>query len=734
MATRAPRPPARFLFSISFQLASVVVVVLSLLGLAWYTWAKRYAITAIVWRALPEAGRGTVPILIALSAVIVGLVVYGISELLVFRPLHRLMHAIDQVRAGEYRSIIPLLSRYELGGVGERFRELLQQLADVQETLGFLFVAARTLTSQLEIDEVLQQVLEMILKKLDVHSCAIFVMGPDGFLRVKYQRGVPPALVEEAAFHIGEGECGHTYATGQVHVLEETTVSQDPFIRHLALKVGVRSVIFLPLVMEGQTIGVLNVNSLHPADFFPDRVNILSAFTEHLAIAIRNARLYMELQQFNHRLEEAVRVTTQELTRTNVRLVQRVRELKALYQIASPLAGTPEIDSTLTRIAEITSQALEADLGLFFLFDEARRVLAVPAMIVPAEFQGPREIPASETRCLIARVFNEGKAALADRLVAEEGPLFLLAGVGLQSHLVVPLKIGRRPIGVLWVGRRDPNTLTEDHLRLGELIADRTSVIIENARLYERLQHALAELEHLNRMKTEFISMVSHELRTPVTTIKGVLALILGGEVGPLQPQQQKFLSTAAQAVERLIFLISDLLDISRIEAGQIKMRPQLLPVGELVVQATTEFQRQAKEKHLTLKADVPPTLPRIMGDPDRLFQVVTNLLSNALKFTPAGGAITISVRNQEEFVLISITDTGPGIPAEEQQRIFEKFYQIDSSATRSAKGSGLGLAIVKTIVELHGGRVWVESVVGAGSTFRVALPRPKEGLPVGAA
>ncbi|MBI3292122.1 MAG: GAF domain-containing sensor histidine kinase [Elusimicrobia bacterium] len=725
MKNRQPR----FYLSVSFQLASAVVGVLLLLGLAWYTWAQRYAITAMVWRAIPEAGRGTAIVLMTLSAVLVGVVVYGVSEWLVFRPLHRLTQAIDLVRSGEYRSILPRLSRHQLGGVGERFRELLQQLADVQETLGLLFIAARTLTSHLDIDEVLQQVLEMILQKFDVHSCAVYIMGEDGFLRIRHHQGLGSAMVEETAFHASEGICGRAYATNHVQVMGEARSTEDALVRRLASESGVRSVIFLPLLIEGRTIGVLNVNSRHADDFPPDRVKVLSAFTEHLAIALRNARLYAELQQFNRRLEEAVKVTTQELTQTNVRLVQRVRELKALYQIAAPIAGVHDLDRTLKEVADITTHALEADMGLFFLFEETRQVLVVPTGFLPAGVQGPVEIPMSDGRFPIVQAFREGKAMLAERLGPEEGTLSFLGEVNLRAHLVVPLKVGRRPLGVLWVGRRDPRSLTEDHLRLGELIADRTSVIIENVRLYERLQRALEELERLNRMKTEFISMVSHELRTPVTTIKGVLALILGGEVGALESQQQKFLTTAAQAVDRLMFLISDLLDISRIEAGQIKMRPQLVPLGDLIVQATGEFQRQAKEKHLTFRVDIPAEAPRVMGDPDRLFQVVSNLLANAIKFTPSGGHVTVSAQDQGEFVMISVADTGPGIPPEEQERVFEKFYQIDSSATRSVKGSGLGLAIVKSIVELHGGRVWVESKVGHGTTFRVVLPRVKEPL-----
>lgn len=742
-----PHPTRTFHFSISFQLASAVVGLLALLGCAWYAWAARSPLVAAVWRAIPDSGRGTLVVFAALSVLSVGLVVYGASEWFVFRPLKRLLCAIDQVRSGEYRAILPQLSHHELGGVEERFRELLQQVVEFQESLAILSVAGRTLTSQFEIDELLQQVLEMIEKKFAMQSCAIFVPGDDGCLRIRYQRGMPSDIAEEAAVQVGEGACGQAYATHQVRVIQGDAgiVAQDPFLHQLRLDCGIQSAAFLPLLMGGRTMGVFNVNALSPQAFPPDRLHTLSALTEYLAIAIRNARLYAELQQFSHRLEEEVKTTTQELTRTNIRLVQRVRELKALYEIASPIAGVPDVGTTLRRVAEVIAQAMEADVSLFFLLDETRQTLVASALPpaptgsslgganATADTDRPLEIPVADVRSVVAKVFREGKAMLARRLVMEGDSSPPLTLQPLKAHLMVPLQVGRRPMGVLWVGRRDPGSLTEDHLRLGELIADRTAVVIENARLYERLQHALHELERLNRMKTEFISMVSHELRTPVTTLKGVLSLVLGGEVGPLQPQQEKFLTSAAQAVERLIFLISDLLDISRIEAGQIKMRPRRLPLRDLVQQAGHEFQRQAKEKSVTLKVSLAPRLPHVMGDPDRLFQVVSNLLSNAIKFTPSGGQVTLEAQAQEELAMISVSDTGPGIAPAEHERVFEKFYQVDSSATRLVKGSGLGLAIVKAIVELHGGRVWVESEIGRGSTFRVTLPRAKEVFPVGA-
>jgi signal transduction histidine kinase len=223
--------------------------------------------------------------------------------------------------------------------------------------------------------------------------------------------------------------------------------------------------------------------------------------------------------------------------------------------------------------------------------------------------------------------------------------------------------------------------------------------------------------------------MVSHELRTPLTTIKGFVSIVLNEETGPLNNQQRHFLETSDRAIDRLTLLVSDLLDISRIEAGQIKMQLRPTSVLELCQRLETSFGPQLKAQNLVLTLRVPDNLPRVLADPHRITQVFDNLLSNALKFTTKGG-ITVSAVDKGDFVLISVKDTGSGIPAEEQDKIFDKFYQIKVGSGYPSKGTGLGLAIVKSIVESHRGKVWVESEPGKGADFRFILPRARTDAP----
>jgi len=227
----------------------------------------------------------------------------------------------------------------------------------------------------------------------------------------------------------------------------------------------------------------------------------------------------------------------------------------------------------------------------------------------------------------------------------------------------------------------------------------------------------------LDRMKTEFIATVSHELRTPMTAIKGSLGLVLGGAAGELPPDARELLTIARNNTDRLIRLINDILDISRIEAGKMEIRRAPLNPAEAVRRAVQEMDAFARQRSITLKTDLSPGLPRVMADADRLHQVLDNLLSNAIKFSPQGNEVLIRVVPAGNMVRFDVIDHGPGIPPDQTSAIFERFYRVDNAASRKTGGTGLGLTICRAIVEEHGGEIWVESTVGEGSTFSFTMP-----------
>lgn len=259
-----------------------------------------------------------------------------------------------------------------------------------------------------------------------------------------------------------------------------------------------------------------------------------------------------------------------------------------------------------------------------------------------------------------------------------------------------------------------------------------------------QLQEAIRELQELDRLKTEFLQNISHELRTPLTPIKGYLGAILQEALGPLSPGQRKGLLVVRESVERLQQLIDDLLAYVRIEAGRLKVEPKPVSLPELLRKTWERFLPLAQDKGQTFTFSIPSDLPPVLADPEELYRAVSHLLDNAIKFTPEGGRITVTARrvpssqfpvpssgpgtwNLEpgtmNFVEISVTDTGIGIPAEKLHRIFDRFYQVDGSITREHGGMGIGLAIVKQVLEAHGASIEVESEEGRGSTFRFRLP-----------
>jgi signal transduction histidine kinase len=294
----------------------------------------------------------------------------------------------------------------------------------------------------------------------------------------------------------------------------------------------------------------------------------------------------------------------------------------------------------------------------------------------------------------------------------------------IHSLMIVPISLHDRIIGVMRVGSRRQDFFTPDQLEFLSIIADELAIIIEMFTLYENLSRTAQELAQLNRIKDEFLSTVSHELKTPLTTIKGFVSVILSGEVGPLNEQQFNFLTVTDQSVNRLTHLISNLLDLSRLN-GKVEMEFQPVNLSELVRSSVSTMLLKARESDVALSNNVPKGLPPVHADTRWITQVIDNLIINAIKYSGRGAKVEVSGTDKGEAVVICVADNGPGIPPEEQKMVFEKFYRGKTSANQ-VPGTGLGLAISRSVVEKHGGKIWVESKVGKGSRFCFALPVAK--------
>ena len=308
-----------------------------------------------------------------------------------------------------------------------------------------------------------------------------------------------------------------------------------------------------------------------------------------------------------------------------------------------------------------------------------------------------------------------------------------------RSEVAIPLRIGLRIVGVIDIQSTEPHAFTQDDLSVLQSLADQVAVAIDNARSYELSQQLIQDLREIDLLKSQFLANMSHELRTPLNSIIGFSRVILKGIDGPVTEMQQQDLTAIYNSGQHLLGLINDILDLARIEAGKMELNFEEVHLAEMTTSVMSTAKGLVKEKSVQLLQRIPENMPTVRGDAMRVRQVLLNLISNAAKFTEAG-SITVETLVQKGptgklEALINVIDTGPGISAEDQKKLFQAFSQVDGSATRKTGGTGLGLSICANLVQLHGGRIGVHSGVGNGSVFWFTLPlyyQPEEHIPDG--
>ncbi|MGD9642257.1 MAG: ATP-binding protein [Elusimicrobiales bacterium] len=433
------------------------------------------------------------------------------------------------------------------------------------------------------------------------------------------------------------------------------------------------------------------------------------------------------LKKESDHLKQEVDAMVKELDVAGSRLIQRARERKALYEVVTKVTG-PEKDAQggCAAILNIVAKMMEADVVATLLFDESKGELVVSpgAYGIPDEDRMLYSIPLGNQASASVRTFLSRKPFITDD--AQDDPDVLARYAKLweiHSLMIVPISLHDRIIGVMRVGSRRKDFFTPDQLEFLSIIADELAIIIEMFTLYENLSKTAQELAQLNKMKDEFLATVSHELKTPLTTIKGFVSVILSGEVGPLNEQQTNFLSVTDQSVNRLSSLINNLLDLSRLN-GKVEMEFQKVDLAEMVRNSISTLLLKARENNVELVNEA-KELPNVKADTRWITQVIDNLVINAIKYAGRGAHVKVTGTDKGEAVVICVEDNGPGIPAEEQKLVFDKFYRGRTSLNQ-VPGTGLGLAISKSVVEKHGGKIWVESKPGKGCRFCFALPVDK--------
>ena len=471
---------------------------------------------------------------------------------------------------------------------------------------------------------------------------------------------------------------------------------------------GFRTILGVPLLREGTTIGVfaLTRDTVHP--FSQQQIDLVTTFADQAVIAIENVRLFEDVQKRTEELSDALEQQT--ATADVLKIISR---------------STFDLQTVLNTLAESAVHLCEADIASIHRQDGAN-------YRVRATFGAPFD--ARELGLSVA--FAPGRGSIIGRTVLERRPVQVAdvladpdytlqemqVKIGFRTILGVPLLRDGNPVGVIILMRLKVQPFTDKQIELATTFADQAGIAIENVRLFEEIQDKSRQVEEASKHKSQFLANMSHELRTPLNAILGYTELIIDGIYGEAPDKMRTVMERVQSNGKHLLGLINDVLDLSKIEAGQLVLSIQDYSIKDVVHGVYSAVEPLANSKKLAFKIDVPANLPPARGDDRRLTQVLLNLVGNAIKFTDAGEVAVKAVAANGAYT-ISVRDTGPGIAEADQAKIFDEFQQADSTQTKAKGGTGLGLSIAKRIIEMHGGKLWVESSLGAGSTFSFTVP-----------
>lgn len=437
--------------------------------------------------------------------------------------------------------------------------------------------------------------------------------------------------------------------------------------------------------------------------------------------------------------------TDMELNKLGEELDKKISGLYALQSLSRIISMTLEEDQIFKRIQPEHLAELGFEKGFGFLWDDKNKHFALRFSI---GYSGEEMkliesfVNGNKERCLdfIKSDRTLSSNSEANDLIAQQQLNEIFKS---NSFIVSPLAPQQNNRGLLFVGTQNLETLvTEGDEELVKILSIQLAQALENARLFEKtwraqqelekkvaertheLTVALEELKKISDHKTNFVSSVSHELRTPLTSIKGYAAILLAGTLGNLPPEVRERLEKINRHSDELVHMVNELLDIARIESGKMTMRTEVCNLKEIAGKAEDLLSGQLKERKLYLVTEINPEANLVLADRTQIERVFINLISNAMKFTPAGGSITIKSNKADRMIEVSVADTGCGIPEDAHSAIFDEFFRVDNAINQEVKGTGLGLALVKHIIEAHGGKIWVKSSPGSGATFSFTLPQ----------
>jgi signal transduction histidine kinase/putative methionine-R-sulfoxide reductase with GAF domain len=576
---------------------------------------------------------------------------------------------------------------------------LLQETQQRAYQLSTLNEITRQLTSTLEQEPLLRNILENAVNILNCEAGTLFMMDEQtGDLIFRVTAGPVAGNLLGQRLPPGTGIVGRAVQL-RAPVIENDSSRSASHYTAPDRQTGFvsRSLLAVPMQIKDRILGVIEViNRRDGLPFVEDDQNLLTAFGGQAAVAIENARL---------------------LALTDQELAARVEELSIMGRIVRELNASLEVDRAMRITLEWAMRQARAEAGLIGMLEENNlRIMAQEGYeeILPEQVasQIPIKYPA------INAVIQSGQSNQIS--LVSNGARGILPSA--HTQIIIPIRREAQVIGLIVL---ESTSDSQGNLAFLNRLSDNAAIAIANAQLYDAVQRA-------NLAKSDFVSFVAHELKNPMTSIKGYTELLAAGSVGQINEMQTNFLNTIRSNVERMSTLVSDLNDNAKIEAGRLRLDYKPVDVPDVVDEVVRSTKRQVEDKRQSIELHLPAWLPPVWADRIRVGQVLTNLVSNAHKYTPDGGNILIGAEvtgNQwdpegaKRVVHLWVKDNGIGINIEDQAKIFQRFFRSDDSKAREVPGTGLGLNITKSLVEMQGGRIWFESEFRKGTSFHMTIP-----------
>ncbi|MDJ0756965.1 MAG: GAF domain-containing sensor histidine kinase [Ardenticatenaceae bacterium] len=572
-----------------------------------------------------------------------------------------------------------------------------QRLQVRARQLETLMGVIHSINAEQDVESLLDLMLEKAIELLKVEAGSILLVDEEAReLEFKVVHSPSRDQLLGTRLPVGKGIAGQVAQTQEPIIVNDVDKASHWFSGVDAqIEFKTYSILTVPLIHQKEVWGVVQVvNKQNGAEFTDSDLQLLTAFAGEASVALKNADL---------------------LKQTDAALQERVKELSLLREVDRDLNQDLDMNRTLQRVLNWVERLFDASAGYVVLFDPDGNHLACDMRGYSEEFSRHLEPwHKNDYPGLIGHVLKDGQPLLTKNTADVDE--YFAARLETQSQMTLPIIQDKQIIGAIAIEHDQVNAFSQADLETAIGLVNHMTAALANACLYLQVHEA-------NNAKSEFVSIVSHELKTPLASIRGYAGLMKSGITGDINDQQGEFLETIDSNVSRMATLIQDLTDVSRIDTGQLRVKPEPIPFTSVINETIQSIRSLADQKGIEIELNLLPNTPIVMGDHARLVQVMTNLISNACKYSPENTKVNVNMSNSNGLIKCAVQDHGYGISPEDQEKLFTKFFRSSDPNIRRARGTGLGLSITRALVELHGGNIGFDSAIGEGTTFWFTLP-----------